>query len=100
SYKQNENSNKERTFPDEFNQQLDQKVYEWFATQRSKNIPTAGPLTHEQAGQIRQQLDPTNDDDFKAIIHKYDPSDVYNADDSGLFFKALPNRSLVTTKET
>ncbi|CAF1419046.1 unnamed protein product [Adineta steineri] len=139
SYVQNENSNKKRNFRDEFNQQLDQKVYEWFVTQRSKNIPISGPLIQEQARQIRQQLDPTNDD-FKAsngwlekfrkrhgikyksicgesatvdasivdewlsrissVINKLDLSDVYNADESGLFFKALPNRSLVITKET
>jgi hypothetical protein len=35
-----------------------------------------------------------------SIIDKYDPNDVYNADETGLFFKAFPKRSLVMTKET
>ncbi|CAF3934434.1 unnamed protein product, partial [Adineta steineri] len=123
NYEQNENSNKKRNFRDEFNQQLDQKVYEWFVTQRSKNIPISGPLIQEQARQTRLQLDPTNNDDFKAsngwlekfrkhhgityksicgesatvdastvddwlsrissVIDKYDPSDIYNADETG-----------------
>jgi hypothetical protein len=139
SYEKNENSTKKRNFRDEFNQQLDQKVYEWFVIQRSKNIPVSGPLIQEQARKIRQQLDAANTDDVKAsngwlkkfrirhgiqyriicgesaavdiatvdewrnrlssIIDKYDPNDVYNADETGLFFKALPNRSLVMPKE-
>ena len=140
NYEQNQNSAKKRNFRDEINQKLDEKVYEWFVTQRSKNIPISGPLIQEKARQIRQQLDPENADDFKAsngwlekfrtrhaiqyrtlsgesaavdlsivdewknrlssIIDKYDPNDVYNADETGLFFKALPNRSLVMSKET
>jgi hypothetical protein len=31
SYEQNENSTKKRNLRDEFSQQLDQKLYEWFA---------------------------------------------------------------------
>ncbi|CAF4995818.1 unnamed protein product, partial [Rotaria sp. Silwood1] len=34
------------------------------------------------------------------IIDKYDPNDVYNADETSLFFKALPNRLLGMAKET
>jgi predicted DNA-binding protein YlxM (UPF0122 family) len=140
NYEQNQNSAKKRNFRNELNQQLDEKVYEWFVTQRSKNIPISGPLIQEKARQIRQQIDPENADDFKAsngwlekfrirhgiqyrilsgesaavdvsivdewrnrlssIIDKYDPIDIYNADETGLFFKALPNRSLVVAKET
>ncbi|CAF1368482.1 unnamed protein product [Rotaria sordida] len=140
NYEQNENSNKKRNLRDEFSQQLDQKVYEWFVQQRSKNIPISGPLLQEQARQIRQQLGGSNADDFKAsngwlekfrkrhgiqyrtingesasvdpatvdewkkrlvvMIDKYNPNDIYNADETGLFFKALPNRSLVTAKDS
>lgn len=35
-----------------------------------------------------------------SIFNEYDPSDVYNADETGLFFKALPSRSLVTAKDS
>ncbi|CAF3500964.1 unnamed protein product [Rotaria sp. Silwood1] len=140
NYEQNENSNKKRNLRDEFSQQLDQKVYEWFVQQRSKNIPISGPLLQEQARQIRQQLGGSNADDFKAsngwlekfrkrhgiqyrtingesasvdpatvdgwkkrlvvMIDKYNPNDIYNADETELFFKALPNRSLVTAKDS
>lgn len=139
-YEQNENSNKKRNLRDECSVQLDQKVYEWFVTQRSKNIPISGPLLQERARQIRQELGGTTADDFKAsngwlekfrirhgiqhkvisgesaavdpvtvdewkrrlssMTDKYDPNDVYNADETGLFFKALPDRSLVLAKET
>ncbi|CAF4683431.1 unnamed protein product, partial [Rotaria socialis] len=140
NYEQNENSNKKRNLRDEFSQQLDQKVYEWFVQQRSKNIPISGPLLQEQARQIRQQLGGSNAGDFKAsngwlekfrkrhgiqyrtingesasvdpatvdewekrlvvMIDKYNPNDIYNADETGLFFKALPNRSLVAAKDS
>ncbi len=66
AYKQNENSNKKRNSRNEYSQQLDQKVYEWFVTQRSKNIPISGPLLQEQARQIRQQLGGKTADNFKA----------------------------------
>ena len=139
-YEQNQNSAKKNNLRDEFSQQLDEKVYEWFVAQRSKNIPISGPLLQERARQICQQLDGPKADNFKAsngwlenfrirhgiqhriicgesaavdptivdewknrlgsIIDSYDPNDVYNADETGLFFKALPNRSLVTAKDT
>ena len=139
-YEQNENSTKKRNLRDESSQQLDEKVYEWFVTQRSKNIPISGPLLQERARQISLQLggasagtfkgsndwlqkfrtrhgikhraicgesatvDPATVDDWKArlplIIDKYAPEDVYNADETGLFFKALPDGSLVMANET
>ncbi|CAF4183626.1 unnamed protein product, partial [Rotaria magnacalcarata] len=66
NYEHNENSTKKRNFRDELNQQLDQKVYEWFAIQRSKNIPISGPLIQAQAREIRRQLGGANPDEFKA----------------------------------
>ena len=32
-------------------------------------------------------------------IKKYDPNNVYNMDETGLFFKVLPNRSYVNEKD-
>ena len=32
-------------------------------------------------------------------IKKYDPNNVYNMDETGLFFKVLPNRSYVKEKD-
>ena len=49
----------------EFSEQLDQKVYEWFVAQRSKNTPVSGPLLQERVRQIRRQLGGTVADDFK-----------------------------------
>ncbi|CAF3437157.1 unnamed protein product [Rotaria socialis] len=66
NYEHNENSTKKRNFRDELNQQLDQKVYEWFVIQRSKNIPISGPLIQAQAREIRQQLGGANLDELKA----------------------------------
>ena len=138
-YERNENSTKKHNLRDEFSQQLDEKVYEWFVAQRSKNILISGPLLQERARQICQQVGGPKAESFKAsngwlekfqirhsiqhrmicgesaavdlttvdewkkrlvsIIDSYDPDDIYNADETGLFFKALPNRSLITTKD-
>ncbi len=49
-------------------------------------------------------MDPITVDEWKKrlplIIDKYDPNDVYNADETRLFFQALRDRSLVMDKET
>jgi len=49
-------------------------------------------------------VDPIPVDEWKrrlpSIIDKYDPNDVYNADETRLFFQALRDRSLVMDKET
>ncbi|CAF1355307.1 unnamed protein product [Rotaria magnacalcarata] len=66
SYEQNESSTKKRDLRDEFSQQHDQQVYEWFVVQRSKNIPVSGPLLQERARQVRQQLGGTAASDFRA----------------------------------
>lgn len=34
------------------------------------------------------------------ILHDYEPRDIYNADETGLFYKCLPNRSLAFQGET
>ena len=33
------------------------------------------------------------------IIHEFDANDIFNADETGLFYRALPDRSLVLKKE-
>ncbi|CAM4838718.1 unnamed protein product, partial [Rotaria magnacalcarata] len=65
NYEHNENSAKNRNFRDELSQQLDQKFYEWFAIQRSKNISIPGPLIQAKVREIRQQLGGANPDEFK-----------------------------------
>ena len=51
-YERNENSTKKHNLRDEFSQQFDEKVYEWFVAQRSKNVLISDPLLQERARQI------------------------------------------------
>lgn len=66
SFEQNGSSAKKRNLWNQFNQQVDQLVYEWFVNQSNKNIPITGPLRQERSRQIRQQLDGPDVHDFKA----------------------------------
>ena len=61
-------------------------------------------IKHRAICEESATVDPVTVDDWKTrlplIIDKYAPQDVYNADETGLFFKALPDRSLVMVKVT
>jgi hypothetical protein len=55
-YGANQNQNVKRKIIDVNSRELDEKVYEWFVQQRSKNIPISGPLLQEKAREIAELL--------------------------------------------
>lgn len=110
-------------------EQIDQKLYEWFASVCSKNLPISGPIIQTEAMKLAEKM---NVNDFKAsngwlekfkkrhdivwkqvsgeandvnqetvvewkqkisrLIAGYEAKDVYNADETGLFFRGIPTR--------
>ncbi|CAF4216168.1 unnamed protein product [Rotaria magnacalcarata] len=114
-YSSNSNKSIKRELKDETRQKIDEIVFEWFAQQRAKQIPIAGPILQENARQVAEQLGYTTET-FKAsnvddstveewaqrlstLLDGFDENDVFNADETGLFYRATPNRSLVLSKE-
>ncbi|XP_027850980.1 tigger transposable element-derived protein 4-like [Aphis gossypii] len=118
-------------------EQIDQKLYEWFVSVRSKNLPISGPIIQTEAMKLAEKM---NVKDFKAsngwlekfkkrhdIVWKqvsgeandinqetvvewkqnisrltagYEAKDVYKADETGLFFRGIPTKSLVQKSES
>jgi transposase len=55
-YKTNQNQNVKRKFKNEYGQQLDDQVYEWFVQQRSKGILISGPILQQKAVEISESF--------------------------------------------
>ncbi|CAF3287422.1 unnamed protein product [Rotaria socialis] len=137
-YGANQNHNVKRKILHVNSRELDEKVYEWFVQQRSKNIPISGPILQEKSREVAESLGDKMDS-FKAsngwlekfrirhnisfrvisgeslsvdvtivddwvqripkIIDDYDPKDIFNCDETGLFFKFMPDKSLTLNRE-
>jgi len=137
-YETNQNQNVKRKFKNEYGQQLDDQVYEWFVQQRSKGIPISGPILQQKAVEISESfgecsgsfkgsngwlekfrqrhnisynsicgesssVDVVSVQDWiqriPKIITEYDKENIFNCDETALFFKAMPNKSLTVKKE-
>ncbi|CAF3999186.1 unnamed protein product [Rotaria sordida] len=135
-YELNRNKKLKRKSKNEFNQDINTHVYEWFTLQRSKNIPISGPILQQYARDIAQELDestnfrasngwldrfrtrynihfrticgearavdPNTVNDWKvrlhSIIEHYDACNIFNCDETSLFYKLMPDRSLVVNR--
>lgn len=111
---------------------INDQIYRWFLSARSKNIPVSGPMIQEEAQNLARKLGYENftasngwlfkfqkrnnissrclagesaeisatsiDDWFLRIEEKcegYSLKDIFNCDETGLFFRVLPKHSLV-----
>ncbi|KAI6652943.1 Tigger transposable element-derived protein 6 [Oopsacas minuta] len=106
-------------------------IWQWFVTARSKNIPISGPILQAKGIDFAEQLgipfkasngwlekfrsryniafktlcgesasvDPGTVDTWKQQLHTiiggYSPEDIFNCDETGLYYKVLPTKSLV-----
>ena len=116
--------------------ELNNMVFEFFKTVRSKNVMIDGPILKEQALKFAETLNIENFSasngwlekwkqayqiSFKAVSGEsasvdpkvaeswkgkisglcfgYEAKDIWNADETGLFFKALPSKSLAEKRD-
>ena len=57
-------------------------------------------VSGESAAVDHETCDSWKDEVLPSLLKDYKPSDIFNADETGLFFKCLPNRSLMLSTET
>uniref|UniRef100_A0A3Q2XZU1 HTH CENPB-type domain-containing protein n=1 Tax=Hippocampus comes TaxID=109280 RepID=A0A3Q2XZU1_HIPCM len=104
---------------------VNDRVLEWFLCCRAKNFPLTGPLIREKASSIAKSM---GIDDFEAsggwlqkfvarhqltnsilcgeggelsgLIEGYSANNIFNCDETGLFFRTLPSRSYVSKRES
>ena len=103
-------------------QNIDEAMYEWYQKARLKNIPVTGPMLQEkakraseelgwldrfkkrfnikgkvisgEAGGVREETVTSWQEGLPNILSSYSPENIFNMDETGQFFRALPNRSL------
>ncbi|XP_057324247.1 tigger transposable element-derived protein 4-like [Microplitis mediator] len=80
-------------FPD-----LEEGLLTWFKQCRDKNISVSGPVLREKAEEYSKLL---GHNSFRASNGwlDYEPKDIFNADETGLFFKCLPDKTLIFKNE-
>ncbi|CAF3815120.1 unnamed protein product [Rotaria sordida] len=121
-YETNQNQTVKRKSRDVNVQTLDEQVSEWFVQQRAKGIPISGPILQEKARDIAESLgdqfasfkgsngcgesssvDVQTVDDWiqrsSKITHGYDAKNIFNCDETILFFKTMPDDSLTFDQE-
>jgi DDE superfamily endonuclease/Tc5 transposase DNA-binding domain/CENP-B N-terminal DNA-binding domain len=135
-----ESANKKTLHKPEFSD-LEDKVYEWFLTQRQRNCPVSGPMLKARAKVEFEKLHPGKSGSFsasngwlsnfkkrhgirhlkicgeilsndttqitpfihqlRAVVNEMGITDaqLYNADESGLYYHLLPDRTFVAASE-
>ncbi|XP_062511840.1 tigger transposable element-derived protein 6-like [Corticium candelabrum] len=97
---------------------LDRVAWEWFTSAQAKNIPISGHMIQEQALMYAEQLGHSSFSGSNGWLDRwmkrhnvrlaclsgeaadgYDLNNVFNADETGLFYRALPKRSMVVEGE-
>ncbi|XP_050536842.1 jerky protein homolog-like [Daktulosphaira vitifoliae] len=109
-------SSSRKTMKTATNKNLEDAVFKWFLQQRSMGNPISGPILCEKAKILAEKLGYSS---FKACngwlrnfkfrhgvreldlaAESYDPEFVYNADETGLVWKALPKTTLASKRES
>ncbi|XP_057335435.1 tigger transposable element-derived protein 6-like [Microplitis mediator] len=80
-------------FPD-----FEEGLLTWFKQCRDKNISVSGRVLREKAEEYSKLL---GHNSFRANNGwlDYEPKDIFNADETGLFFKCLPDKTLIFKNE-
>ncbi|KAL4141921.1 hypothetical protein QTP88_004468 [Uroleucon formosanum] len=104
------NGKSKRSLKKTVNDEINKAVWDWFVKARSKNIPISGPMPQEKSKDTTIKLGNT---DFKGsndwlecfrkrqyfmesseLIKDYNSDCIYNCDKTGLFFRAIPSKTL------
>ncbi|GFT96496.1 jerky-like protein [Trichonephila clavipes] len=76
---------------------LDHALYLWISQRRRKKDPISSPLLCEKTLELNEKLGGLAD--FKAGTEGYSRDDVYDVDETGVNWKALPRKSIASKRE-
>ena len=72
----------------------------WFEKLKNRDGLVFKKLCAESASVDFNNVSECRKEQFKHLLDKFDPKDVYNADETGLYYKLLPNISIVMKSKT
>ncbi|XP_057657371.1 jerky protein homolog-like [Diorhabda carinulata] len=112
-FENEDGSSSRKTMKTATNKNLEDAVFKWFLQQRSMGNPISGPILCEKAKILAEKLGYSSFklsadsaaaenfiEKFKTAAESYDPEFVYNADETGLVWKALPKTTLASKRES
>ncbi len=70
----------------------------WWEKVRKRNSIGKSIRLHGEAGEIDHQQIKERMDEIRRDLEKYDPENIYNWDETGLYFKLIPHSSHCLTK--
>ncbi|GBN56331.1 hypothetical protein AVEN_33233-1 [Araneus ventricosus] len=86
--------------------EIDEVLMKWFRSARAKNILVNGVLLQEEAREIcgeEKSVNPNEVTDWfgtlKSLLKGYDDRDIFNADETDLFYRVLPEKTLCLESE-
>ncbi|GFO22523.1 tigger transposable element-derived protein 4 [Plakobranchus ocellatus] len=71
----------------------------WLDRFKSRHEIVMKRICGESAAVCQETIEGWKDTQLKKILEEFSPDDIFNADETGLFFKCLPNRTLALKGE-
>ncbi|CAF1413160.1 unnamed protein product, partial [Rotaria sordida] len=115
-YETNQNQNVKRKFKSFDSVKLDQQVYEWFVHQRDnfgefkasngwlEKFRRRHNISHRVISGESSSVDVTSVNDWiqrlPNITEYYEAKNIFNCDETGLFYKLLPDKPLTLDRES
>lgn len=91
---------KAKTFAEKMDIEVDFKVSNgWFEKFKERHGLSFKKLCGESADVDLGSVNGWRKEQLKRLVEKYEPNDIFNADETGLYYKLLPDKSLVFKDE-
>jgi hypothetical protein len=83
------NGSMKRKLKETGNKDINGIAWDWFVSVRAKKFSVSGPMLQQKAETVAEWSEK-----LCALMDGYEPKDIANCDETGLFFQALPNKTL------
>ena len=85
-------SGKKRENPQKF-LRINEYLWKWYVLCRHSNVPVSELMLQEE-GDVSQETLSSWDERSRELMRGYEPRNVWNMDETGQFWRALPDKSL------